>query len=299
MTLYEAEILIINSIKHWYDQDEAKTLAHLTICYVCKISKAQFLAKKKDMLTSTEEASVTEILNHLRTGRPLQYILGETIFYGLRLKVTPAVLIPRPETEELVDWIIKEIKNQDPRLRSKEPEVQSILDIGTGSGCIPIALKKHLPDYKVSALDISSEALEVARSNAISNKAEINFFLYDILNPDGFQSQIHNSTPGTPYSIIVSNPPYITHSEESNMHQNVLDHEPRIALFVPDEDALLFYNAIADFALENLTGNGLLFFEINEALAKETISLLLVKGFRNIILKADIQEKDRMIKAEL
>lgn len=309
MTLNEAGIKIIDKIKDIYDPDEAKVLAQLTVSYICHISRTQLLAEKQKQLTLRQEASINLVLDELITGKPLQYILGETEFYGLRLKVTPAVLIPRPETEELVDWVLKEAESGELRRRHEKEERgkggENILDIGTGSGGIAIALKKHLPIAEVSALDISIEALEIARYNAVLNKTRVNFFLQDILHPaSGSVLTIHNpiltaqySQPNTQYSIIVSNPPYITHSEKEEMHKNVLEHEPHTALFVPDHDPLLFYRAVAGFAQDHLTESGLLFLEINETLADETVSVLIDKGFKNIELRKDIRGKDRMIKA--
>ncbi|RZL18483.1 MAG: peptide chain release factor N(5)-glutamine methyltransferase [Pedobacter sp.] len=220
---------------------------------------------------------LSKILTDLKTGKPVQQVLGETIFYGLPFKVTSNVLIPRPETEELVDWVINHVKDKK----------ESLLDIGTGSGCIPIVLKKHLPHLNVSSIDISSEALKVAAENAQLNKININLIEADILK----------YSTDKMYDVIVSNPPYIRELEKAEMHENVLIHEPHTALFVSDENPLIFYKAIADFALSNLNPNGYLFFEINEYLWEETLQILIDKRFKNIELKKDMQGKDRMIMA--
>jgi release factor glutamine methyltransferase len=192
------------------------------------------------------------------------------------------VLIPRPETEELVEFILSEVRNH-------KSEVSQILDIGTGSGCIAIALKKNLPDANVSAIDISDEALLIAKANAILNQTIVNFLRADILSPISPK----NKSEGT-FDIIVSNPPYVRISEKEKMSKNVLDYEPHLALFVNDNDPLLFYKAIAEFALENLSPNGKLYFEINEALGAEIKKLLEEKGFKNVEVKKDMSGKERM-----
>jgi len=201
----------------------------------------------------------------------------------LNFEVDESVLIPRPETEELVRWIIDEAQ-------SDYDKKFSILDIGTGSGCIAIALKKNLPMAKVSAMDISEGALNVALQNALKNITEIEFIHNDIL----FGKNLELSQK---YEIIVSNPPYVCQSEKSLMKANIIDNEPSIALFVADDNPLVFYDAIADFSLVNLKSGGKLFFEINEHFGNEVCDLLKLKGFRDVILKQDFQGKDRMIKA--
>lgn len=221
-----------------------------------------------------------DALNDLVDQKPIQYILNKTTFYGLDFIVNIDVLIPRPETEELVDWIIndnKSIKNLN------------ILDIGTGSGCIAISLAKNLDKSNVTALDISKQAIKTANKNADNNKVFIDFIEEDILNSN---YQFTNKL-----DVIVSNPPYVRDLEKQEINDNVLKNEPHLALFVSDENPLLFYNAIADFSLKNLKENGILYFEINQYLGKETVDLLKIKGFKNIILKKDIFNNDRMIKA--
>jgi len=220
-------------------------------------------------------------VNRLIQFEPIKYILGETEFYGLRLKVNPAVLIPRPETEELVDWIIHDCNVQNP----------VILDIGTGSGCIPIALSKNLIGATIESWDISNEALMVARMNAEINKVNIDFIYADVL-------RLTHPAQKQEFDIIVSNPPYITESEQLLMLKNVLDYEPHVALFVPTADPLIFYRKIADIAITQLNSGGKLFFEINEQFGNETADLLSLKGFKNIVLRKDINGKNRMIKAE-
>jgi len=282
MTFGEAEKKFIQELVLIYDQDESKALAGLTLRHITRVSRGELLMKRNQELEPVAETSLMLILDELKSGKPLQYVLGETEFLGLRFLVNSSVLIPRPETEELVDWIIREVQSN--------VNYSSILDIGTGSGCIPVALKKKLPALRVSAIDISYEALETAMRNAVLNGTEITFKRVDILNPD-------SAFPGLKFSIIVSNPPYITEEEKGQMHQNVLEFEPHTALFVEDADPLLFYSKIADYALGHLEPGGLLFFEINEYLGEETVQLLRDKGFKTIELRKDLRGRNRMIKA--
>ena len=284
MTLGEAEKLYTTTLSQLYGLNEAKSLAWLAISFVCKINRPDYLSSRNEELSFNNETALLSILEELKSGKPLQYVLGETTFYDLTFKVNPSVLIPRPETEELVDWILKDTFVKQPNLK--------ILDIGTGSGCIAIALKKNLPLADVLALDVSAEALETATVNSILNKTEIKFIQDDILNPR--QHIISN----TIYSVIVSNPPYVMLAEKKNMHRNVLNFEPHTALFVPDNDALLFYKAIVNFAAKHLQHRGLLFLEINEDLGEETLELITEMGFKNVELRKDLRGKDRMIRAE-
>jgi release factor glutamine methyltransferase len=218
------------------------------------------------------------IISELKNEKPIQYITGEAWFYGLRFEVNENTLIPRPETEELVEWIVDGLK-----IKGKG---QRVLDIGTGSGCIPIALKKEIPSAQVSAIDVSEKALEMARKNAINNDVEINFTHQNILETESLDEK---------YDVIVSNPPYVRNLEKQEIKKNVLDFEPHLALFVDDYDALLFYRKIAQLALKSLSPNGKLFFEINQYLGEETLELLTKLGFKNIELRKDFVGNDRMI----
>jgi release factor glutamine methyltransferase len=224
------------------------------------------------------------IISELKTEKPIQYITGEAWFYGLRFEVNENTLIPRPETEELVEWIVDGLK-----VKGKG---QRILDIGTGSGCIPITLKKEIPNAQVSAIDISEKALEMARKNAFDNQVEVNFIHQDILT-----SQHLNLSTSQPllFDVIVSNPPYVRNLEKQEIKKNVLDYEPHLALFVDDSDALLFYRKIAQLAFKSLAPNGKLFFEINQYLGNETVELIEQLGFNNIELRKDFVGNDRMI----
>ncbi|WP_299550219.1 peptide chain release factor N(5)-glutamine methyltransferase [Seonamhaeicola sp.] len=227
---------------------------------------------------------ILNALDLLKKGKPIQYILGETEFFGLLFKVNAHVLIPRPETEELVDWIIAAFKDQGSEFR--------VLDIGTGSGCIAVSLAKNLPKAKVYALDVSNKALKMAKQNAELNNVEVAFIEDNILNPCHTElvSASHK------FDVIVSNPPYVRLQEKALMKGNVLNNEPHVALFVDDDDPLLFYKTICEFSKANLKENGKLFFEINEYLGHDMIDLLKDYNFKDIELKQDIFKKDRMIK---
>jgi release factor glutamine methyltransferase len=264
-----------------YDANEIEALTLMVISEIIDLSKGQVKAFPEKEITSGQAEKLSSILSRLQTGEPAQYILGYTEFYGLPFKITPSVLIPRPETEELVEWVLNSV--------DKHAEI-NLLDIGTGSGCIAISLKKNLPDAHVAAIDISGSALDVAKQNAELNQVDIDFIEADILNPSTFNLQLSTQ-------IIISNPPYVTLHDKTLMHTNVTDFEPQNALFVPENDPLLFYRAIADFAIAKLPANGLLFFEINESLGNETVEMLSSKGFKNIELRKDMSGRDRMIKA--
>ena len=277
-----AKNLISHSLSPIYSKEEIESITKLIFENVLGLTRLQVYLNQHETISATNLAQIKEIISRLSHFEPIQYILGETDFYGLKFIVNQAVLIPRPETEELVEWIVNDYKNLGPK----------ILDIGTGSGCIPVSLLKNLPNASVEAWDISNEALEVAKMNASLNQVDIGFLYADVLNsvfPEHQKS----------YDIIVSNPPYVTQSEQSQMLKNVTDYEPRLALFVPDSDPLVFYRLIADFALMRLKPDGNLYFEINERFGNEVVELLKSKGFSNVVLKKDINGKDRMVKAGL
>jgi release factor glutamine methyltransferase len=246
------------------------------------------------------------LISELKTEKPIQYITGEAWFYGLRFEVNENTLIPRPETEELVEWIVEsqksKVKSQKSKVKSQKSKVEylniqksnnlTILDIGTGSGCIPITLKKEIPYSFVYAIDISEKALETARKNAFDNQVEVNFVHQDILKSSNLQI---SKSSNLLFDIIVSNPPYVRNLEKQEIKKNVLDYEPHLALFVDDSDALLFYRKIAQLALKSLAPNGKLFFEINQYLGKETVELVEQLGFKNIELRKDFMGNYRMI----
>lgn len=278
MKIGELEEHFTLELNHLYDLDETTALFSLAAENVLSLSPTKLLLSKDVVLSFINFQKMLSVLNDLKIGKPIQHILGEAHFYGSSFKVNENVLIPRPETEELVDWVIHELT---PNASGK------LLDIGTGSGCIPISLKKYLPNIEVSTLDVSMSAIEIAQQNAEDIGTLISFIHADILS---YKSDLK-------YDIIVSNPPYIRELEKLEMHQNVLEHEPHLALFVTDNNPLIFYKTIADFASENLNDKGLLFFEINEYLGEEMIEMLTGKGFINIDLRKDMQGKDRMLKA--
>jgi release factor glutamine methyltransferase len=261
-----------------YEPAEAESIAMLVAEKVLNASRVQLILQPDLLPSQAQQEEMQRILHQLETGKPVQYVLGETEFYGLPFRVDSRVLIPRPETEELVDWILKE--------HSRATEPLSILDICTGSGCIAIVLKKLLQGT-VYALDVSEQALEAARTNAELNGSEVSFVQADILDP-GF-------TLSRKFRIIVSNPPYVLLSQKNGMHRNVLNFEPHLALFVSDEDPLLFYRAIAEFALRHLEPEGKLYFEINEQYGAETARMMKQKGFREITIRKDLSGKDRML----
>jgi release factor glutamine methyltransferase len=231
-----------------------------------------------------------KICNHY----PIQYIFNKAHFYGLEFYVNEQVLIPRPETEELVHLILSE--NKQDKL--------NVLDIGTGSGCIPIALQKNRPKWNLFAIDISANALEVANINAAKNDAAIKFFQHDILSSKSFfaDTNLYTALEGITslqLDIIVSNPPYIPEQEKNVMSISTIEYEPEIALFVPDELPLLFYDKIADFAQQHLHPQGKLYFELNEFNADKVAEMLAQKQFHNIIIHQDLSGKDRMLSAEM
>jgi len=279
-TIQDVFALFKQSLGSVYDANEIEAVTLLVINEISGLSKGQIKAFPEKEIIVEQAEKLDEILSRLKTGEPVQYILGYTEFYGLPFKVNPSVLIPRSETEELVEWVLNSVEGKYSKA--------SILDIGTGSGCIAISLKKNLPEALVLAIDISVSALETAKQNADLNGVDVSFIEVDILNFVTYNLQQS--------SIIISNPPYVTLYDKMQMHTNVTDFEPHSALFVPDEDPLIFYKAIADFALDHLTENGLLFLEINESLGMETVELLKKKGFKNIELREDMSGRDRMIK---
>lgn len=239
------------------------------------------LVLNPDLSFSDEEIKDWNILvTELKKEIPIQYLLGKTNFYGLDFEVNPNVLIPRPETEELVEWIISN------HLATQKNKSLKILDIGTGSGCIAISLAKNLPEAQVFAIDVSEGALATAKRNAISNDVSVTFLHRNILETDDLMQE---------FDVIVSNPPYVRNLEKEEIKKNVLDNEPHLALFVADNDALIFYRKIAELAQKNLVKNGNLYFEINQYLGKETAELLENLGFKNIELRKDIYDNDRMI----
>lgn len=280
---------IQENLKNLYPPEEIRCFIRLILSHVCGLSFNQQILCKDKQISETEKSKIYAIVNGLKNMEPLQYILGETEFYSLPLKVSPSVLIPRPETEELVDMIIKSSLAKS----HTHDSPLHILDIGTGSGCIAIALAKHIPSTAITAVDISEPALSEAMYNAQMNDTDICFIKADILNTEAATALI----PGK-FDIIVSNPPYIREDEKITMSANVLEYEPHHALFVPDKDPLLFYKAIADFALQKLTPTGRIYFEINAQCDTIANDMLHQKGFMHTEIICDLSGKNRFIKVE-
>ncbi|MGG7035451.1 MAG: peptide chain release factor N(5)-glutamine methyltransferase [Flavobacterium sp.] len=266
-----------------FDAEEAESFFYLILENKHQLKRID-LALNPDLVFSDEEIhNWNIILEQLKQQVPVQYILGETAFYGLDFEVNSNVLIPRPETEELVQWIIDE----DSRVqRTKKIK---ILDIGTGSGCIAVSLAKNIPNSEVFAIDISKNALATAQKNAQKNGVEVVFFEKNILETVDLEQE---------FDIIVSNPPYVRFLEKEEIRKNVLDYEPHLALFVNDNNPLIFYRKIAQLAQKNLSENGKLYFEINQYLGKEMVDLLENMNFKNVELRKDIYGNERMIKAD-
>ena len=279
-----------------FGQDEVESFYFILTEYLYGLKRID-LALSPNFQISEEEVQKWEaIISELKTEKPIQYIIGETWFYDSKFFVNEHTLIPRPETEELVDWIVSKFP------KTQNPKAITVLDIGTGTGCIPISIKKNIPQAEVFAIDISEEALKVAKRNAVENKVEVNFILQNILEVENLSLSLRaesRSLNSGKFDVIVSNPPYVRNLEKQEIKKNVLEYEPHLALFVEDNDALLFYRKIAQLAKESLTEYGLLFFEINQYLGKETVELLEQLGFQNIELKKDIYGNDRMIRCNL
>ena len=283
MKIKEYRTQFIEALSQIYDIGEVESFFYLILEEKRELKRID-LALNPDLTFSAEEIQIwNSILEQLQQEVPIQYLLEKTSFYGLNFEVNSAVLIPRPETEELVEWIIT---TQDPRPKAQDLK---ILDIGTGSGCIAIALAKNIPNAQVFAIDVSEKALVTAQKNANSNEVNITFMKKNILETEDLEQQ---------FDIIVSNPPYVRELEKKEIKKNVLDNEPHLALFVEDNDALLFYRKITELAQKNLRNDGKLFFEINQYLGKEMVELLEKLNFKNIELRKDMYGNDRMIKAE-
>lgn len=271
-----------NQLRDIFPQEEINNFFFLIIEKEFGYSKAKTIMRLDEPVSMGESIMIHDCLNRLKKSEPIQYILGETEFYGLTFKVNRDTLIPRPETEELVDWIIKEVNAE------KELKPLNIIDLGTGSGCIAIALSKNLEQADVEGWDVSEGALKVARKNARDNRCKIRFDREDMLDlPDCEQE----------YDIIVSNPPYVRFSEKKDMKRNVLDYEPAIALYVPNDDPLLYYKRIIDWGKTALKPGGSLYFEINEYLGEDMVQFIQNQGYTNVELKKDYTKRDRMIRA--
>ncbi|WP_291285524.1 peptide chain release factor N(5)-glutamine methyltransferase [Flavobacterium sp.] len=281
MKIKQYRTQFIKELSPFYDAYEAESFFYLILEDKHQLRQIDLALNHELAFTEDDFVVWNFLLLQLKKEVPIQYLLGKTNFYGLDFEVNAHVLIPRPETEELVEWIINENSGKDKTKKIK------ILDIGTGSGCIAISLAKNIPNAEVYAIDVSKKAIETAKRNAIQNKVEVTFMLQNILEAEALKYD---------FDIIVSNPPYVRNLEKEEIKKNVLDYEPHLALFVEDNDALIFYRKIAELAKKNLLQNGQLYFEINQYLGTEMTDLLEKMDFRNIELRRDIYDNDRMMK---
>jgi len=286
MKLKETKEFFQNELAGLYNVEEIDSFFYILIEFYLGLKRISLVLKPELTYSEKVMEPILTALEDLKKEIPIQYILGETAFFGLPFKVNSHVLIPRPETEELVDWILNIEKSESINNGLK------ILDIGTGSGCIAVSLAKNLIHAQVYALDVSHDALEVAKRNAVLNNVSVEFIQVNMLQPETWNTEFKNLR----FDIIVSNPPYVRELEKAQMKSNVVNNEPHLALFVKNEDPLIFYKAITQYAVNNLTPKGHLFFEINEYLGKQMRLLLKSFDFNAIELKQDIFKKDRMIK---
>ncbi|HXP50422.1 MAG TPA: peptide chain release factor N(5)-glutamine methyltransferase [Bacteroidia bacterium] len=277
MTYEELRLVFEKELNGFYPSGEIKNLFYYILNGTLQVSKITILSKPHNQLDKNNSQLILNILEGLKKKIPVQYLLGKAPFYGLELDVNPSVLIPRPETEELVDWVIKDHKGKK----------VNILDVCTGSGCIALALKKNLPKCNVTAIDVSEDALEMAAHNAEKLGLEIELMEEDALN-------LEEGLSAKDFDVIISNPPYITSTEKKEVQENVLMYEPHLALFVPDKDPLKFYKAIAEFAKGSKAVT--LYFEIQEDRAEVLSELLEKMGFKDIVVRKDLNGRDRMLK---
>lgn len=284
MKIKQYRTQFIKELSPFYDAYEAESFFYLILEDKHKLRQIDLALNHELKFSDSDFIVWNSLLSQLKKEIPIQYLLGKTSFYGLDFEVNENVLIPRPETEELVEWIISEYSKIDKTKKLK------ILDIGTGSGCIAISLAKNLPNAEVCGVDVSKKAIVTAKRNAIRNNVDVTFVFLDILKTEELRFN---------YDIIVSNPPYVRNLEKEEIKKNVLDYEPHLALFVEDNDALIFYRKIAALAKKGLLENGQLFFEINQYLGKEMTDLLETMNFKNIELKKDIYDNDRMISCKV
>lgn len=282
MLLKQIKEIYHRELDEIYPKQEVDSMFYLVIEHFLGLERFILAIDPEIVITKEEEQYLFEGLSKLKKEQPIQYVLGETTFMDLKIMVNESVLIPRPETEELVNWVLEDIENLDGNLM--------VIDIGTGSGCIAISLSRLKPNLKVTAIDISRSALELAKKNALINEVDVQFNLVDILKARSL---------GKNFDIIISNPPYVREMERDKMRNNVLQNEPNSALFVPDEDPLLFYRTIAKLARDGLTRNGALYLEINQYLGEDVKMLLKEFNFSEIELRKDIFGNDRMIRAKL
>jgi release factor glutamine methyltransferase len=295
MKLWEAEEYIRQQLKRIYGGDEAANIGDLAIEHATGLSKTESLARRDKDISKEETDQIMKDLERLMKHEPIQYVMNKTWFYGMELYVDRNVLIPRPETEELVKWIVDDIRTSGKDVfvrRSMEADETTqlkVLDVGSGSGCIALALKKTMPKAEVWGCDVSEEALNVARRNGSLLDIRVDFQGMDFLD-EGQQTLLPT------VDIIVSNPPYVPAKDKDQMHPNVVDHEPHTALFVGDNDPLIFYKALAQFGMKRLYEGGSIYMEIHEGLGKDVVELFEDAGYKRVDLRKDMQGKDRMVK---
>jgi len=307
MTIHEAQQNLLLQLHQIYDNREAAAITELVMEHVTEWRKIDRVINKNTLLSSSKIALLKKYTEELLSHKPVQYVLHEAWFAGMKFYVDENVLIPRPETEELVDWIVGEVQRSEsgvgsPKTADQRPMTDdtftihhsplTILDIGTGSGCIPIALKKKLPGAEIYSCDVSEGALKVAKRNAIDNNTNVHFIYINFLD-----EKQRASLPS--FDIIVSNPPYISIKDKHTMLRNVTDYEPHLALFVDDNNPLIFYEAIADYAREKLSAHGRIFVEMHEEQSSQVKKLFSLKNFSDIEIKKDMQDKERMLKATM
>ncbi len=280
MTIGEKQKIFREGLEPIYGQREAQSITKLVFETILEIDPMQTSMERYRLITEEQQKGLDNVLQRLLDKEPVQYVLNVADFYGLKFTVNNSVLIPRPETEELVDWVIKDFKGKGSDLY--------LLDIGTGSGCIAVSIAKNLPGVTMHAIDVSEDALKVARTNIEANKVDVELYLLDILEEE---------LPANTYDVIVSNPPYIGRTEENLLAENVLRFEPHLALFAAEQDDLIFYRTIAEKAKDALKPGCALYFEINAAKGNEVVALLKEHGYNDINLKRDLSGKDRMVKA--
>jgi len=280
MKIDEARKQIVSEIGEIYPPPEAFNIAQLVLENITKMPKVDWI-KKDDQLNHVQKKELSEIISRLKQHEPVQYILKETWFGGLKFYVDSSVLIPRPETDELVDWLVRDCRDQTKHFK--------ILDIGTGSGCIAITIKKKLPAVEMWACDVSDAALTVARMNADTHQAAIDFVALDFLDAEQRKQLGY-------FDIIIANPPYVPHKDKDPMKKNVVDYEPHVALFVSDERPLIFYEEIADFGKKHLHDKGSIYLEIHEEIGEQVETLFRKRSYSNVALRKDMEGKDRMMK---
>jgi release factor glutamine methyltransferase len=297
MKMADAERYISGRLQEVYEESEAKNIADLLIEHITSLSKNERLSRNEYEITPEQELAFRDDIQRLLKHEPIQYLMNKSWFYGLELFVDPSVLIPRPETEELVEWVINDIKASGLDVFTRDmagadkTNLLKILDVGTGSGCIALALKKAMPKAEIWGCDMSEEALNVARRNGSALDIRVDFQGLNFLDPEQ-QRQLPT------VNILVSNPPYIPIKDKQLMDRNVVEHEPHMALFVPNDDPLVFYRALAKFGMHRLYENGSIYMEIHEDLGNQVTDLFKEQGYFSVVVKKDMQGKNRMVKVK-